>query len=224
MTPNEILVEKLMLEAHPVPAGKKCIIIFDIDDTLLTATGINVIKIMPDKSEVPLTPAQFAKEDVKKEAASGVQYSYKEFRDPVKVADSIVNSTPILRNLKLMDSYLKDGWELGFLTARGLEDTVHDSIKKWLMYRDTDGQLKAIGDKVQRALFHAINDEVKYGKVFSGMRDFDKKAVIIRKYANEYHKVKVVDDDLKNINAIKKMAKENGLTNITAIVAWRKDQ
>ena len=223
MTPNEIFVEKLMLESNPIPAGKKCIVIFDIDDTLLTARGINVIKIMPDKSEIPLTPAQFAKEDVKTEAANGVQYSYREFRDPEKVASSIISATPILMNLKLMDSHLKDGWELGFLTARGLEDTVHDSIKKWLMYRDTDGQLKAIGDKVQRALFHAINDEVKYGKVFSGMKDFDKKAAIIRKYASEYYKVKFVDDDLKNVNAVREMAKAEGLKNITVVRAWGKE-
>jgi len=211
------LIQSLM-ETERVPEGKKYLLLLDIDDTLLKANNIYIIKQMPDGSETKVTPDQYAKRSREQDTKDGVKYSYSEFRDPVKVANSIITGTPILRNLKLMDAHINSGWSIGILTARGLEDVVHDSIKQWLMYRDTDKVLHDIGDKIERALVHAINDDAR---VYSGLNDFDKKANVIRKYAKEFDRVKFIDDDAKNIEAVRNMCRTEGIKNVITVTAWR---
>jgi hypothetical protein len=209
-----------LLGGTKVPEGKRYVLLLDIDDCLLTANNIHIIKIFPDGREVALSPDQYAKKDREQDKKDGVKYDYREFRDPVKVANSIISGTPILRNLKIVDSHVNNGWEVGVLTARGLEDTVYSAIKKWLMWRDADGELKILGDKINRALVHAVNDSAK---IYPGLNDFDKKANVIRKYAHVYDKVKFLDDDMNNVNAVRNMAKKENLKNVIVVRAWGKE-
>lgn len=216
---TKILFEQL-LEGTKVPEGKKYVLLLDLDDCLLTANNIHIIKIFPDGREAALSPEQYAKKDREKDKIEGIKYDYREFRDPKKVANSIITGTPILRNLRIVDSHINNGWTIGVLTARGLEDTVYDSVKKWLMYRDTDGELNAIGDKLTRELTHAVNDSAKS---YPGLNDFDKKASVIRQYAKTYDRVKFLDDDLSNLRAVNDLAKKEGLANVQTIKAWSKN-
>jgi hypothetical protein len=213
------IIEQL-LEGTKVPEGKKYVLLLDLDDCLLTANNIHIIKIFPDGREVALTPDEYAKKNREQDKLDGVKYDYREFRDSKKVANSIISATPVLRNLRIVDSHINNGWTIGVLTARGLEDTVYYAVKKWLMYRDSDGELKAIGDKLTRELTHAVNDG---SKVYSGLNDFDKKANVIRQYAKKFDRVKFLDDDKANLSAVRTMAKEEGLTNVQAINAWGKE-
>lgn len=214
-----ILNEELLNEVKEVPKGKKNVILFDIDDTLLTANNIYIWKIEPDGKTIKLTPDEYAKEPKEKEKARGVKYDYKEFRDPKTVENSIITGSPIWNNLRILDSHIKAGWEVGILTARGLEDTVYSALQKWLMFRDDkSGELKPIGQKLARNIVHAINDNVKQ---YTGMNDFEKKANVIRQYAKNYDLVKFIDDDPKNVSVVKDLIKKENFKNIIVIKAWR---
>jgi len=175
------------------------LILFDIDDTLLKAQGIKLYRKLPtDKKEVELTPGEYAKEKVTPELKQ--YYDYRDFRDPVKVAESIKTSLPIISNLKILDSYIKNA----------------DSMKKWLKHKNEKGDLQSIGDKLVRELVFGMNDS---NKKYEGASDFDKKANVIKKLAKKYDRVVFYDDDLKNIAAVKEMVEKENIKNVVARVA-----
>ncbi len=202
--------KELTAEVFIVESTGNNLILFDIDDTLLKAQGINIYRKLPtDKGEVALTPAEYAKEKVTKETRQ--YYDFRDFRDPKKVAESIKTSLPIIPNLKIMDNYIKKGWRIGLLTARGLEDLIADSMSKWLKHKDKKDNIQDIGDKLVRELVFAMNDS---NKRYEGEDVFDKKANVIKKLAQEYDRVVFYDDDVKNVEAVKEMAKNNNLKNV----------
>lgn len=216
------LIENILLNEsiHPLTDGKKGIIVLDIDDTLLTAQNIFIHKLLPDGKVIKLTPEQYAKDpDSKKknDPSSGIRFSYEEFRDPEKVKNSIVTGIPIIKNLRIMDNYIKAGYQIAILTARGLEDVVYKSLNKFLMFRDADGELKTVKNMLARNMVNAINDEAK---VYKGTTDFEKKAIVIKELSKSYDYVKFLDDDEKNITAVKELK----LNNVQAIKAWGKGE
>lgn len=201
---------ELMAETSIAESVGNSLLLLDIDDTLLTANGIKIWRKLPtDKKEVGLTPEQYAKEKVTPENRK--YYSYKEFTDPKKVAKSIKTGIPIIPNLSIMDSYIKNGWKIGILTARGLENVIADSMKKWLMHKDEKGKLQNIGDKLVRELIFAINDS---NKRYAGEGDFDKKKNVIKKLAKQYDRIVFIDDDPKNLKAVKEMVEKEGIKNV----------
>lgn len=210
------LINKLLNEASPLSKGKKGVIVCDLDDTLIVAQNIFIHKILPDGKIVKLTPDEYAKDPDKKNKTSGIKYSYEEFRDPEKVKNSIITGNPLIKNLKIMDSYINAGYDFSILTARGLEDIIHNSIEKFLMFRSPTGELKSIKEKLERDLIFAINDEAK---IYPGMTDYGKKAEIIKKLSKTYDFVKFIDDDKSNLEAVRNLK----LKNVTAIQAWGKD-
>jgi len=169
-----------------------------------------------DKKEIALTPEEYAKEIITKEVKQ--YYDYREFRDSEKVAQSIVTGLPIIPNLKMMDIHIKKGWKIGILTARGMEDVIFKSISAFLKFKDPKGELQLIGDKLIRDLVHAMNDD---NKKYQGTTDFEKKANVLRNYAKQGYQIKFLDDDEKNIQAVRKMAKEEKL-DITAVKAAKR--
>lgn len=216
------IIENILLKEsiQPLSNGKKGIIVLDIDDTLVTAQNIFIHKLLPDGKVIKLTPEEYAKDpDAKKknDPTSGIKYSYEEFRDPEKVKNSIVTGIPLIKNLRIMDSYIRAGYQIAILTARGLEDVIYKSLSKFLMFRDADGELKGVKDILARNMVNAINDETR---VYEGTTDFEKKANVIRKLAEKYDSVRFLDDDDKNIAAVKGL----NLKNVQAIKAWGKGE
>ena len=215
MNIKDIIFNKLLFEAvSRVGDGKKGILVLDIDDTLLKAdpTVIGVIKTKDGKT-TRLTTEQFAKDpESKKPYPPGVSFSIEEFRDPKKVYASIVQGTPMLKNLKIMDAHIKAQYDVAFLTARGLQDVVTKALQDFLMFRDKDNKLQPIGDKLKTALSAAINDEVRF---YPGETDAEKKGNVLKNLSKQYDRVVFVDDDEKNIN----MAKSLGLKNLVVIKA-----
>lgn len=178
------------------------LLLLDVDDTLVLPKNIFIYKKNADGTETALTPDQFAKEPV----GTNAKYDFREFRTPEKVYNSIKTGIPIIPNLKVVDEYIRNGWKIGILTARGMEDVVYKGLKDWLMYRDKKGNLQDIGDKLVRDLVHAINDE---NRRYKGETSFEKKAEVIRKLATEYDRVVFIDDDMKNLEAVRKMGLKN---------------
>ena len=208
-------VAEIIEEIQPLKNGKKGCVLFDLDDCLLKADGslIGIWKEKPGEQPIRLSTEQYAKDP---DAATHKDwFSYKEFRDPEKVYASIVGGTPLLRQLRLLDAHVKANYDIAFLTARGLQDVVDKALKVFLKYRDKDGNLQPIGDKLKSDISAAVNDEFK---AYPGATDPEKKANIIKKVCQSYDKVKFVDDDLKNVQAAKALK----IPNLQVILA-RKD-
>jgi len=180
------------------------LVLLDIDDTLLKANNIFVIKKNPDGTETKLTPDQYAKEKVTPENQKN--YDYREFKDPDKVYSSITTGLPIIPNLKIIDEYIKRGWKIGVLTARAFEEVTFNAIKDWLQFRDKTGNLQSIGDKLVRNLVYAINDE---NKKYRGTTSFERKANVIQDLSKRYDRIVLIDDDPKNLKAVKDLHLQN---------------
>ena len=191
------------------------LIIFDIDDTLVKADSsiMKIYKNKPGKPEIALTTDEYAKDPDAGDQNKKSWFDYRDFNDPLKVYDSIVKGTPLIKNLRIMDSYIKKGYDFCFLTARGCEDVVKSALDSFLEFRDKDGALKKLGNVFKKSLSHAINDEMKN---YSGNSDPEKKAQVLKNLCDKYDKVIFVDDDKKNVNAAKKL----NIKNLTVIKAW----
>lgn len=198
-----------------LPESVQGLIVFDIDDTLLKVDPslMSVYKKEPGKTEVKLTTEQFAKDPDAEDPSKRDWFDYRDFRDPVKVYNSIISGTPLIKNLKIMDDYIKAGYDFCFLTARGCEETIKKAIGDFLKFRDEDGALKELGDSFKKTFSHAVNDEVKK---YPGSNDADKKAKILTKLCKEYDRVVFVDDDKKNVSA----ARGLNIKNLKVIKAW----
>lgn len=202
---NLLNILKQTLTEEKLPEGKKGILLLDIDDTLLKADSslLKIYRKLPsDKVEVPLTSAEYAKEHVTPETKK--YYDYRDFRDPQKVYNSIVKGAPLLNNLKVVDAFYNGGYKLGILTARGCADAVKRAIKTFLKVRDTNGNLvKAPIDEID---IHCVNDD---DHPYPGATDFEKKQNVLRDYANKYDYLYFIDDDPKNIKALKALKKSD---------------
>jgi phosphoglycolate phosphatase-like HAD superfamily hydrolase len=191
------------------------IIVFDIDDTLLKANSdiIKIYKKDPSTGKkVALSTEDFAKDpDV---ITHPNWFDCSDFDNEEKVYRSIVEGTPIVKNLKILDAYIKAGYHFCFLTARGCEETVKNALREFVRYKDESGQLHELADKFKEHMSAAVND--KY-KGYPGTTDAEKKANVLRNLCNEYDKVIFVDDDIKNVE----MAKSLKLNNLKIIKAHK---
>lgn len=196
-----------ILEEIKPPEGKG-ILILDIDDTLVRATGVYIYKKDKNGKEVAkFEPEDFAKEDVKAERAKGFSYDYRDFDNPEKLYNSIIEGEPLIKNLKIFDAHINAGWDIGFLTARGVESANKAAIFEWLKYRDKKGNLIPL-PKERVKYFIAINDPKRQAEVKKRLEsggDFDVKGIYLQDIQKAYDRVKFVDDDLKNVISARKV-------------------
>lgn len=209
------LLQYINERVKDLPNSIKGLIVFDIDDTLLRVKkgSMNVYKKEPGKKEVMLSTDEFAKDPDASDPSKRDWFDYRDFRDPLKVYNSIIEGTPLIRNLKIMDDYIKAGYDFCFLTARSCEDIIKKALDTFLLHRDDTGALRSLGDKFKKTLSHAINDD---SKGYTGGSDSEKKANILKKLCKQYDKVVFVDDDRKNVSA----ARDLKLDNLKVIKAW----
>lgn len=206
-------IEIILEETRPIKEGTGCVLL-DIDDCLLQAdkNSIGIWKREPGKEPIRLSSEEYAEDP--DSATHKEWFSYEEFRDPQKVYNSIVNGTPLLRQLRLVDQHARAGYHLAFLTARGLQSVVDKALRAFLKYRDAKGNLVAVGDKLKSDISAAVNDD-KWISIYPNAGDPEKKAAVIKNVCQKYTKVKFVDDDLKNVN----FAKSLNLPNLQVILA-----
>ena len=198
-----------------LPDSVKGLIVFDIDDTILKVDPniMSIYKKEPGKSEIKLSTEEFAKDPDAEDPSKRDWFDYRDFKDPVKVYNSIISGTPLIKNLKIMDDYVNAGYDFCFLTARSCEETVKKAISDFLLIRDKNGVLQELGDSFKKIMSHAVNDE--YNK-YPGKTDAEKKANILIKLCKKYDRVVFVDDDKKNVSA----ARELNIKNLKVIKAW----
>lgn len=209
---NQYIQEKI----KDLPKHINGIIVFDIDDTLLRVDPdeMHVWKKDPDTGrEIALTTAEFAEDPDASDQSKKHLFSYREFEDPVKVYNSIISGTPLIKNLRIMDDYVEAGYEFCFLTARGCEETVKKALDEFLFHKTDTGAMKKLGDKFNKVLSHAINDQ---SKNYPGSSDAEKKANVLKELCKKYDRVVFVDDDNKNVHA----ARNLNMNNLKVIKAW----
>ena len=199
-----------------LPDSIKGLIVFDIDDTLLKVDSsmMSIYKTVDGKT-IKLSTEDFAKDPDAADPSKRNLFDLKDFYDPVKVYNSIISGTPLISNLKIMDAYIRAGYDFCFLTARGCEEIIKKALEDFLEFRDEDGKLKELGDTFKKTFSHAVNDEIKK---YPGKTDAEKKANVLRTLCKQYDKVVFVDDDHKNVSA----ARELNISNLTVIKAWDK--
>lgn len=199
-----------------LPYGKTGIVVFDIDDTLIQADEdvMSIGKFVDGdrKHKIILSTEEFAKDPDAKEHKEWFDFS--DFQNPQKVVQSIINGTPLLKNLKILDAYLNAGYEFCFLTARGCEDAVKYAIQTVIKYRDDNGVLNNIAPYFNKDVSAAINDS---NKKYEGGTDAEKKSNVLKEICSTFDYVVFVDDDNKNVAK----AKELNLNNLTVIKALK---
>lgn len=208
---NQYILEKI----QDLPQGVSGLVVFDIDDTLLQCDpdSIHVYKKDPNTGkETSLTTAEFAIDPDAHDHKDW--FDYREFNDDEKVYQSILKGTPMLKNLKLMDAYIRAGYKFCFLTARGCEDTIKTALKEFLRYKDDNGNLRELENIFKEKYSHAINDQYKS---YPGNTDAEKKANVLKELCKKFDKVIFVDDDAKNLQ----MARALHLKNLKVLQAWK---
>ena len=205
------IIEKI----KDLPDSVKGLIVFDIDDTILKVDP-NIMKIykrVPGEKVKELTTEDFAKDPDAADPDKRSWFDLTDFNTPIKVYNSIISGTPLIRNLKIMDDYVRAGYDFCFLTARSCEEVVKRAISDFLKMRSEDGKLKELGDSFKKTFSHAVNDQIKK---YPGRTDAEKKANILKKLCKEYDKVVFVDDDTKNVHAARNLK----ISNLKVIKAW----
>ena len=209
------LLDYISEAIKPLPDSVSGLVVFDIDDTLLKVKpdSIKIYKKNPDTGEEKaLSTDEFALDPDVMDHKDW--FDYRDFNDETKVYNSIIEGTPLIKNLRIMDAYIKAGYHFCFLTARGCEDTIKKAIRDFLRYKDEDGNLKELEDIYKETLSHAINDRCKD---YPGKTDAEKKANVLKELCKKYDKVIFVDDDTKNIQ----YARGLQLDNLKVIQAWK---
>lgn len=208
-----LLTTYITEKIKPLRSSVTGVIVFDIDDTLLKVDPkiMRVYKNEPGKKEVALSTEEFAKDPDIEDHRDW--FDYRDFRDPIKVYTSIINGTPLIRNLRIMDDYVDAGYDFCFLTARSCEEIVKKALVDFLLHKGSDGEFKKLGTAFKKTISHAVNDDIKK---YPGSSDAEKKANIIKELCKKYDKVVFVDDDHKNVIA----ARELSLPNLKVIKAW----
>lgn len=192
------------------------LLVLDIDDTIVktNADMIGVWKRYPDGTEKRLSTSEFAEDPDSADGgkSANVIFDYREFGDEEKVTNSINNGTPIIKNLRILDRCIKEGYGIAFLTARADEEMVYRVLSNYLK-TSVAGEFLPV--KLNRKYCFAINDPKYAGKL--GNTDAEKKARVLRYLCKEAELVKFVDDDLKNI----RNARSLNLPNLRVITSWK---
>lgn len=176
----------------------KKILFLDIDDTLLIGDNI-YIYIEKNGIKKKITTHEFSNLTLTNLKGT---LDYSEFDNPEKIKNSIINGKPLYKNLKIIDEYTKNGWELGILTARGAQDSIRQVIKKWLnKHLKNEFELKekniyAVGDRI-------IN--------YPGKNSSIRKVNVLKKYTKKYDRVCLIDDSDKTIEFIKETNEKENL-------------
>ena len=203
-----------MYKIQKLKNNENAIVVCDIDDTLYCAdkSMIHLYKYVNGNphNKIMLSTEEYAADPDAKVHRDWFDYS--EFNDPIKVSQSLINGTPLLHNLQVIDNYVNAGYEFCFLTARGCEDAVKYAMSRILHIRKPDGKLMRIGKQFNLKHSAAINDCNKY---YEGRGDAEKKANILIKLSKLYNYVVFIDDDIKNVS----LANSLGLSNLTVIHA-----
>ena len=171
------------------------IFFLDIDDTLLTANNIFIYfkKNLSKNKILKLTPNEYKKYALKYPKE---HFNFSDFDNPNIINDSIMKAQPILHNLEIVKKHIKDGWDLGILTARGEEETIKKIIPIWLR-----NQLRMEFNLEQENIY-AVGDRIIN---YPGDNDSDRKLKVLIEYwkVSKYTKIKLIDDNKSTIDLIK---------------------
>lgn len=186
----------------------KGLVVFDIDDTLLTPNSdyLKVYKKEPGKEEISLTTREFANDIDSKDPLKEDWYDFRDFDNPYNTYISIITGSLLINNLKFIDKYISNNYDFCFLTARSCEDIVKKAMNDFLEFKDDNEIIKKLKNKFKENLSHAVNDEYKK---YSGNTVAEKKCNILKHFCDIYNEVIFIDNDENNIKEAKKLNLNN---------------
>lgn len=207
---SQYIYEKI----NNLPKHISGLIVFDIDDTLLKVdSSLMCVYKKTLNGEIALSTEEFAKDPDSEDPSKRNLFDFRDFNNPIKVYQSIMSGTPLIKNLKIMDDYVNAGYDFCFLTARGCEDIIKNALDDFLKVRKLNGALEKLGKTFKKTVSHAVNDTLKN---YPGNSDAEKKANVLKELCKKYDRVVFVDDDHKNVSA----AKNLNISNLKIIKAW----
>ena len=177
---------------------QKNLLLIDIDNTLLIPQNI-FIYYKKDDISITYSPEEYAKLDVANDQKK--YFDYRDFRDKDAITKSIQLSIPLYHNLKIINEYIKNNWELGILTARGQEDLIAEITPKW-MSRHLN-----VFKMIKRSNIIGVNDK---SKMYEGNTDSEKKLLVLKIYIKneQYDNITFIDDNVFTIELIDKYNKQ----------------
>lgn len=173
------------------------ILFLDIDHTLLIPQNVYVYYI-ENEVEKKMDCLEFSNLNLNESNKS--KYDLRDFRDEIPLKRSIETSIPLKVNLKLVEEYVKEGWILGVLTARGCEDIIAETIIKWLKKNLT------ISFKIKRENIYAISDGKK---LYPGNGSSEKKLFVLKDLVSKkkFNKIAFIDDNTYTLEIVEKFNK-----------------
>lgn len=182
--------------------------IFDIDDTLLFSKS-KVRAKEPGEKWQEFDTAEWA--HAKSKFSKNAEFDFSDFDKYDNIYVSIVNGTPNIKVLKILDEKIANGHKIGILTARGSQDAIFDGLSNFLLYRDKKtGELEALPkNQFNKKYVFAVNDPKtkKALNLKAGVEGpQEAKAKILQdifKTKYGFKKIYLYDDDQDNINAVK---------------------
>lgn len=173
------------------------ILLLDIDYTLLIPKNVYVY-YTENGVEKKMDCIEFSNLNLNESNKS--KYDLRDFREEMPLRLSIETSEPLEINLKIVESYLKEGWILGVLTARGCENMIAEVIVKWLKENLT------IPFKINRENIYAVNDEEKK---YKGDGSSQKKLLVLKDLVskNIFNKIAFIDDNSNTLEIIENFNK-----------------
>jgi len=178
----------------------KKIIFFDIDDTILVSSTKIYLKNKSGEIIRDFTTKEFDNFSFQKNQKD-FYFDFSEFNNKNKTISDLHFANPIWKNIKIIKKFLKKGWQLGFITARGCEQAVFDGLLLFF-------QKNKISVPLQRELVFAVNDN---NSIFSFKEEKteNKKLEILKFFLNKECKIYFLDNNPKNILTIKNFYFEN---------------
>ena len=163
------LLEYINETIRHLPRNVSGVIVFDIDDTLLKVDSsiIAIYKKEPGKPEIALTTEEFANDPDASDPNKKDWFDLRDFSDPIKVYNSIISGTPLLKNLKIMDAYINAGYDFCFLTARSCEETIKQALDEFLMVNRHGNKLENFVSPYDATVIEKLNNEglINLGKL-----------------------------------------------------------
>lgn len=184
--------------------------VFDIDDTLLFSDS-KIRAKEPGEKWQEFDTAEWA--HAKNKFSKAAEFDFSDFDKYDNIYVSIVNGSPNIKVLKILDKKIGEGHKIGILTARGSQDAIFDGLKDFLLYKNSKtGELEPLPkNQFNKKYVYSVNDAntKKALNLKAGVEGPQKaKAKVLQDIFKDkygFKKIYLYDDDQDNIDAIKNL-------------------
>ena len=180
--------------------------VFDLDDSLVF-TDSKIYYTEPEQPQKTASTGEFAK--IRSKLHKNTKYDWKDFHETKNSYMGIVKGRPNIPVLRLLDKAIASGSKIGILTARGNQSSVLAAVKDWLLYKNSEGDLKKMPREIFKKKYCFAVGDLKtmkaLGHMGGSLNPQDLKAYVLREiFGNKYgfKRIVFIDDDELTINTV----------------------